>query len=292
MPTCTRINKYRLKQNGEDWFVTIHSPLQSDKDTYRDILGSCFQGARLVSAERTGIPPGFVWESEFTTPITRVSNNKLVEFLNLLNQSVTILDCADESHALGLHHLYHPNDDPDESDVRKRTELGVLMKKAKSYDTDSGDEVAASELAALMVSWVKAHPRYSRASFIISAPPGDTSKKYDLPRMIVSHLSKAFGFGIINCQSKPLEQPQKSIEELDDLKSNISGNFLVAGGLYNRDVVIIDDIYRSGATINELTRACREAGAKSVLSLTGTKTARFCKGLPPHADKWPNDPLE
>lgn len=44
---------------------------------------------------------------------------------------------------------------------------------------------------------------------------------------------------------------------------------------------MLDDIYRSGSTIREMVRACRAAGAKEVLSLTATKTAKFCRGITP-----------
>jgi predicted amidophosphoribosyltransferase len=41
-----------------------------------------------------------------------------------------------------------------------------------------------------------------------------------------------------------------------------------------RDIILIDDIYQTGFTMNEVGRVLLEAGASSVLGLTATKTAK------------------
>ena len=51
--------------------------------------------------------------------------------------------------------------------------------------------------------------------------------------------------------------------------------------------LVLDDIYESGGTVDAVALALRAAGAKFILSLTATKTARYCNGLTPSTENWP-----
>ena len=66
---------------------------------------------------------------------------------------------------------------------------------------------------------------------------------------------------------KDCETPQ---EKLD----NVRGAFAVtpAADFAGKSVLLIDDIYQSGFTINEVGNVIGEAGASQVLGLAATKT--------------------
>jgi glutamine phosphoribosylpyrophosphate amidotransferase len=59
----------------------------------------------------------------------------------------------------------------------------------------------------------------------------------------------------------------------------------VAENLADKTVIIVDDTYGSGGTMEETTRACRSAGAKEVLGLTATKNAKSTQGI--DISDWP-----
>ncbi len=57
---------------------------------------------------------------------------------------------------------------------------------------------------------------------------------------------------------------------------NVRGAFEIVPGIdvHDRELVLIDDIYQSGFTLNEIGRILLEAGARSVFGLVATKTGR------------------
>lgn len=58
-------------------------------------------------------------------------------------------------------------------------------------------------------------------------------------------------------------------------RKNIRGAFVVLGDVAGRDVVVVDDVLTTGATLNELARNLKNAGAASV---TGWVVARTVAG--------------
>ena len=199
--------------------------------------------------------------------------------LSILRWTVTISDSADESHAIYLHNLPHPTEDPYEV-VWKHTKVGKLVNRAKSYSAFSGSRKAALELADKVEYWLTRHIRYASADLIIPAPPGNPDKAFDLPRFVADEVGGRLGLPVGLCTATGLTQPQKGVEqEIPELYSNIDGKYRAQSSLKGMTVIAMDDLYQSGATMNELVRACRAAGATTVLSLTFTKTAKFATGL-------------
>lgn len=283
MPYCSRIGRFTVAPSKSHWIVAIFTPLNNGIVDFGTILRNTIGGARFTSE---GFTPGIdnPRKLEFSIPREFIREKDLHRFLGILKWTVSISDDADESHALYLHILPHPTEDP-YVPRWQRTRIGNLVNEAKSYGPTTGNKAAAMELSERMEYWIIRHPRYRSADVIISAPPGNPNKAFDLPRFIATHLSKALEFHLEACKIVHAVQQQKSLpQDIESLRSNVSGNFKIAVSLRGKDVIVIDDIYQSGETLRELTRACREAGAKSVLSLAASKTAKFCNGLPP--DGW------
>jgi ComF family protein len=63
--------------------------------------------------------------------------------------------------------------------------------------------------------------------------------------------------------------PQTQLSE-EERRKNMRGAFAVTSGgsVQDRTILLIDDVYTSGATVNECSRALRRAGAKAVYVLT------------------------
>lgn len=62
-------------------------------------------------------------------------------------------------------------------------------------------------------------------------------------------------------------KPQADIETRDQRQKNIVGCFSVANDkpVKNRDIILVDDISTTGATLNECARVLKASGAKSVV---------------------------
>ena len=55
-------------------------------------------------------------------------------------------------------------------------------------------------------------------------------------------------------------------------RANVAGAFAVRGPVRGRRLLVVDDLYDSGATLEEATRALLVAGVEAVYVLTLTRT--------------------
>jgi predicted amidophosphoribosyltransferase len=55
-------------------------------------------------------------------------------------------------------------------------------------------------------------------------------------------------------------------------RANVAGAFKVQGDVRGKRLLLVDDLYDSGATLEEVTRVLRQAGAARVCVLTLTRT--------------------
>ncbi|MFB3881869.1 MAG: ComF family protein [Armatimonadota bacterium] len=74
-------------------------------------------------------------------------------------------------------------------------------------------------------------------------------------------------------------RPQKDLVSLSEKKENVRGAFKVrrAELIRGRRVLIVDDVYDSGATLEEAWRAVKDAGAAEIVVAAVTKT-RYQRG--------------
>ncbi len=68
--------------------------------------------------------------------------------------------------------------------------------------------------------------------------------------------------------------PQKSLHSTFQRKENIRGVYIVNSEIQarNQDILLLDDIFDTGSTLNECSKVLKEAGAKSIYALTCAKT--------------------
>ena len=279
MPFCSRITSFDITDSDSHWIVTIESPLGPDYVNLESVIVDSLPGSQLKSTQRLlGLENS--WRSELHIPRGTVCKESLLRFLRILRWTVTIEDASDESHALYLYSLPHPTSDPYEQEL-KPTRMGNLVKQAKYGPTSEGKS-AAQQLSKLMASWIVRHPRYIGANTIVPTPPSNPHKAFDLPEFISRFLSDALNYKLEMCQKTRVTQQQKSLsQDPEALRANVAGAFRVDADLSGMNVIILDDLYGSGETLNELGRACREAGAQYILSLTATKNAKGTRGVTP-----------
>lgn len=163
----------------------------------------------------------------------------------------------------------------------QRTEIGQLIYRAKPYNrspTASNFE-ASSFLAKKMAQFIQNHPTYMRSEVIISAPPSRLEKQFDLPTELAGYLLKFFpNFTDGRKWITKVRQtkPMKDCISIPEKIANVKDAFEVTpdGDVKDRIILVIDDIYQSGFTINELARLLFANKAKAVLGLVASKTGR------------------
>jgi predicted amidophosphoribosyltransferase len=132
-------------------------------------------------------------------------------------------------------------------------------------------------LGVKICEFVNQHPTYSSANAVI-ATPSSSGRDYDVPSELANHIATSLKVDNLspiiqkNRKTKPMKDCKTNEEKLENVRNaySISQNTK----LKRRDIILIDDIYQTGFTMNEVGRVLFEAGASSVLGLVATKTIK------------------
>ncbi|MYA01209.1 MAG: hypothetical protein F4038_07745 [Chloroflexi bacterium] len=273
MPTCGRVTHFNETSRNLYWRYTakVRPP------SLRDHLSMAVKRSLMPGVQVT---PGYAWNEIVLATRSPDARSQIRSLLELLSRSVTIEDDADCSHALGVHTLFNP-DVEDTSGAK--TYIGEVASDAKY----TGHVWSAGQLADLMADFVDSHPLYSQASRITCPPSSnDGFNTSGLAYRMAQRVSNLLGLPFVSMSGSQREA-RKNKRRINDC-SDVIGTFEVTDHVSGDTVLVVDDLYGHGCTINEATRALRVSRCKRVLALSGSKDASGCQGLPPHIDKWPN----
>ena len=163
---------------------------------------------------------------------------------------VFLRDLLDVSVALSLNF---------EADGETRTHIGQLEKNAKY----NNDEKAVEELASIVDEFIGKNPLYANADYLCAVPPTKSDEK-NLPIRIVEKLKNFKGKNVsdsIVWTSKT--ENLKNAEGADKLEILKHSGLEIAEGVdfEGKDVVVLDDLYMSGITLQYVAMKLKEAGA-------------------------------
>lgn len=125
--------------------------------------------------------------------------------------------------------------------------------------------------------FIQRHPTYRRADLLIAVPPSNTNKDFDLPAVLVAEVARRSGLQDATAAVRktratgPMKECRTVQEKVDNLKDAFAAD---AAAVQGKNILLVDDIYQSGFSINEIGRVLRGAGASRVVGLTATKTAQ------------------
>lgn len=191
-------------------------------------------------------------------------------FGHWLKQFVVLRPFSLENKALDSGHALSYHGEP----------ISSLVRKAKPY----GDEKAttqtkevASGLARLMAVCLKKYSFLGKIDYFVAIP--SRNKPFDLPRHLTQHLCQEMDIldgSIYVNQIRDKEHSQKDLESIEEKRRNVKDIFNTEANhpFTGKMVAIVDDIYRSGVTIEELVKVLRKANAKQVHAIVLTKTIR------------------
>ena len=214
---------------------------------------------------------------EWGTYIHDVDDDARLQVENLLQlfkDYIYIEDDLTETFALDYHTAMSP------TGSYPRTAIGELVYRAKPYNRPvrPSNYARASELAAHFLTFIRTHPGYSRSDIVLPIPASDPTKAFNLPvelvKKITAELGMIDGNGLVN--RVRVTRPMKDCTTPQEKINNVRNAFAVTNrnALEDKNVLLIDDVYASGFTINEVGRVVLEAGAQAVFGLVATKTSR------------------
>jgi ATP-dependent DNA helicase RecQ len=149
-----------------------------------------------------------------------------------------------------------------------RSPVGELAYRLKYQN----DLTALPPLVEQALALCAEHPELADVDAVVPVPPS-TPRPFDP----VSALADALGTGL----GRPVRpvlvktrdtKPQKEMHTLAQKRANVAGAFAVQGDVRGQRLLVLDDLYDSGATLEEACRLLRRAGAARLYVLTLTRT--------------------
>ena len=183
---------------------------------------------------------------------------------------VFLKDCLFTSIALDMNQTTTPQQ------TIAPTKLGAMFKMLKYEVHPQGIEEGIYEkVTSELISTIKKLPFYKDAKYIACVPPSP-GKQVDIPSNLVqriadklnlTNITGGFSFSGKKESAKNLSKDEKwDAWEQAGLKMNYDLN--------QKDVILIDDLYQSGTTVNYTAMVLRRANAGRILGLYVVKSMR------------------
>ncbi len=263
------LQKYEVQDAGNNNIVI----LVTGNRVYKQILSRAFP-RHFLSRTFDDRYMRFEWGT-YIYNVNEQTKREVFALLEACAQHIFLDDDLTECFALNYHTEIKP------SGGYKRTDIGNLVYQAKPYGRNptSRNYHAANLLAQKMIAFIENHPLYKHSNVIVTAPPSNRNKPFDLPTVLAQNILDTYDTMIDGTAwlVKIREtQPMKNCRTIPAKIDNVRNAFTISenADFLNKTVLLIDDIYESGFTLNEIGQVLFAAGAKYVLGLVGTKTGR------------------
>lgn len=179
---------------------------------------------------------------------------------------VFLRDCLDLSVALGM------NIAQSEAGLEGHTHLGALEARAKA----APDEEAIAELVTRLADTIRDLPGYREAKLIAAVPPRP-GKPYDLPCVLAARVAAALSLTDVTARFR-FAQPKGTVKAArveEKWAAWEQSGLAFAPELEGRPaVIVIDDKYQSGITLQFVASVLRAAGAGDLYGMCAVKTLR------------------
>lgn len=192
-----------------------------------------------------------------------------------LLRRVVCLPCGSGVEAAVALDWYKLADDSVDPHEWPNTRVGDLVNLGKyRYRFDQVKlRAVGGELTRHLCRIVDQHPAFRRASVMVDVPGHDASRTSFGSRLCRSVAHQRDVRFVKVASRVPFRPEAKNLTPANRRKS-LDGQFRIDVSLRGLAVLIIDDVYRSGGSVDETARAARAAGATHVMALCATRTMR------------------
>lgn len=149
-----------------------------------------------------------------------------------------------------------------------RSGVGDLAYRLK-YNEDLS---VLTQLVEQTLELLQAHPELAKADAIVPIP-STTERKNQPVRTYCNALACKINLPVLALLAKTRPtRPQKELKTLAQKRTNVSGAFALTATVKDRRILLVDDLFDSGSTLEEITRLLRKGGVANVNVLTLTRT--------------------
>jgi adenine/guanine phosphoribosyltransferase-like PRPP-binding protein len=161
------------------------------------------------------------------------------------------------------------------------TDLAALVHRGKHLYTPLGDVQNLKEVGRAVVDeiaeFVGLHPLLKGVD-AIAAPPGHDPMVLSFGSRVAAGVAMRRDIPLVRCTPpREFRAPIRSLE-FSARAGALGGQFRCPEDVSGQRILIVDDVYASGATAEETARALRAAGAGHVASLAAIRTMEFEHG--------------
>ncbi|MCI0495002.1 RecQ family zinc-binding domain-containing protein, partial [candidate division KSB1 bacterium] len=155
---------------------------------------------------------------------------------------------------------------------RDYTAIGRMVYEFKYQGNKSHLQPLANEI----VKFINENDSYKKADFLVPIPSTAKDRDFDPVSLIVAAISERTGIPVAKSilVKTRKTRPQKELVNVTQKKLNVKNAFAINDRekIYRKTIILLDDLYDSGATLNECARVLRSSGAGKILVLALTRT--------------------
>jgi adenine/guanine phosphoribosyltransferase-like PRPP-binding protein len=155
---------------------------------------------------------------------------------------------------------------------RDYTAIGRMVYEFKYQGNKSHLDKLSSEI----IKFIDENESYKKADCIIAVPSTAIDRDYDPVSLIAQEMSERTGIPVSeNVLVKTRKtRPQKQLVNITQKKLNVKNAFKINDRekIHRKTILLLDDLFDSGATLNECARVLRSSGAGKILVLALTRT--------------------
>ncbi len=217
---------------------------------------------KKIFEKETGLKIYETRKGTFWCPIKNENEyQKALDFKKKYLNTVFLRDNLDLSIALSEHYI----------DSETRTKIGELEYLAKyKFDKDALDN-----LVNIVKEFISTTPFYSETTVICSIPPSINGNS-NLPTKISTEVSKLMGLEYIG-NSIRWGKNKSQLKELsfDEKWAELEkADILVNVDVKGKNIILVDDLYQSGTTLQYVAMKLKESGAKKIYGLCIVKSRK------------------
>ena len=155
----------------------------------------------------------------------------------------------------------------------EKTQVGRLLHRFK-YQFDQNAGLILADLAAELIN---SRNLLKSSDFIVTIPPSFTSRPFDPVSFLAERISKRTGIRWERDVIKRtrITKLQKRILDKAGKEENVISTFRLnnSPSISEKKILLLDDLYDSGATINQISPILRKARADKIFALVLAKTS-------------------
>lgn len=163
--------------------------------------------------------------------------------------------------------------DPEETEAGTLwhdTIAGAMVNRAKYWASPVVQEEAWNDMAKSLSSLISRHPALRTADVIVSVPGHDTTN-WSVSETVAQRTAALAGLPFVRTGAKHAQRPEAKGE---GERVDLSHEFDVVLPASARVVLVVDDVMKSGDTMNAVRLAAKRAGAEHVYGLVCARTRR------------------